>query len=91
VGDLVDKLVAFYEGHQPSPWHGELPGDYRANLLKAIVGFEMEITRIEGKFKLGQNRSEEDQLRVINQLQNSGDSAAIALANFSEAYMNGTQ
>lgn len=40
-------------------------------MLDAIVGFEIEVTRLEGKFKLSQNRSQEDQLSVINHLEKS--------------------
>ena len=76
---LVDRLVATYEAAQPKPWSGELPADYKAKLLQAIVGFEMEIVRIEGKFKLGQGRSREDQLGVLGQLASSADPVAQAL------------
>lgn len=76
---LVDRLVATYEAPQPKPWSGELPPEYKAKLLQAIVGFEMEIVRIEGKFKLGQGRSPEDQLGVLGQLASSADPVAQAL------------
>lgn len=76
---LVDRLVTTYEAGQAKPWSGELPAEYKAKLLQAIVGFEMEIVRIEGKFKLGQGRSPEDQLGVIGQLMSSADPVAQAL------------
>lgn len=76
---LVDRLVATYEATQPQPWSGELPAEYQAKLLQAIVGFELEIERIEGKFKLGQNRSREDQLGVLGRLEASADPATQAL------------
>jgi transcriptional regulator len=76
---IVDRLVAAYEAAQPAPWSGELPAEYRAKLLQAIVGFELEIVRIEGKFKLGQGRSQEDQLGVLARLDSSADPIAQAL------------
>jgi transcriptional regulator len=42
--------------------------------LKGIVGFELEITRLEGKFKLSQNRSASEQTRVAAELKESADS-----------------
>lgn len=81
LAQLVDRLVATYEAGQPQPWSGELPPEYREKLLAAIVGFELEIGRIEGKFKLGQNRSRADQLGVLGRLKTSPDPVARALAD----------
>lgn len=69
--ELVRKTVSFYEGDGPEAWDGELPPEYFSKMLRGIVGFEIEISRLEGKFKLGQNRSVEDMAGVYNALQNS--------------------
>jgi transcriptional regulator len=53
-------------------------------LNQALVGFGIEITRIEAKFKLGQNRSEADQEKMLKTLQGSGDAESIRLAEFIE-------
>ncbi|MGF6709582.1 transcriptional regulator [Luteibacter sp. W1I16] len=46
---------------QPRPWRlDDAPGDYVASMLKGIVGIRMPLDRIEGKWKLGQNRTAED-------------------------------
>jgi transcriptional regulator len=84
--DIVDTLVAKYESHRPKPWPNDLPADFRDRLLAAIVGFEMPIERIEGKFKLGQNRSEADQLRTIAHLQ-AGSAEDRALAEFIRGHL----
>lgn len=68
IRDALDRLVAKYESHQPRPWSGELPEEYRNQLTRAIVAFQIEITRIEGKFKLSQNRSEADRASVFSVL-----------------------
>jgi transcriptional regulator len=68
VAQLVDRLVAVYEAGMRQPWPGMLPAEFKTKLVQAIVGFVMPITRIEGKFKLGQNRSVEDQQGVIHNL-----------------------
>ena len=51
------KLSNAHEAHLPNPWKPEdAPADYLASLKRAIVGFEIAITSIEGKWKLSQNR-----------------------------------
>jgi transcriptional regulator len=61
---LVRRLVERHEGPRPQPWRMELPADYQAGMLQGIVGFEIEITAITGKFKLSQNRPAVDRERV---------------------------
>ncbi len=80
LSDLLAKTIQQYEAGMPSPWNGEMPEDYKAKMLRAIVGFEMEIVRLEGKFKLGQNRSSEDIEGVYHALHDSADADARALA-----------
>jgi transcriptional regulator len=48
-----------------------LPDDYYQTMVRSIVVFEVPIARVEGKFKLSQNRSEVDQERVIAHLSGS--------------------
>lgn len=75
-------LIAIHEAEQPEPWPGLLPDDYQARQIKAIVGFELPITRLEGKFKLGQNRASVDQQGVFAALRQSPYSEARDLAQF---------
>ena len=64
------QLVLYHEGMGPESWRPDkLPGQTYAGLLKAIVYFEMPILRVEGKAKLGQNRSRDDIMGVIRGLQ----------------------
>jgi transcriptional regulator len=78
---IVDRLVAKYEAQQSKPWPNDLPAAYRAKLLEGVVGFEIPIDHLEGKFKLGQNRSAEDQQSMLAQLK-QGNKEAQALAAF---------
>jgi transcriptional regulator len=80
LAELVDRLVGIYEGKMTEPWPGKLPGDFKAAMLKAIVGFTIEIDRIEGKFKLGQNRPVEDRSGAVARLERSSDRTARELA-----------
>ncbi len=70
--DLLGRLVGQYESGRERPWTMDLPADYRRKMLQAIVGFEVPITRIEGKFKLSQNRPAEDRANVIAALRAGG-------------------
>ncbi len=67
---MLHDLVEFYEAERPNRWHGTLPAEFRDGLMKGIVGIEIEITRLEGKFKLSQNRPQ-DAPSVIAMLQDS--------------------
>ncbi len=67
---MLHDLVEFYETGRPNRWHGTLPAEFRDGLMKGIVGIEIEITRLEGKFKLSQNRPQ-DAPGVIAMLQDS--------------------
>lgn len=69
---MLHDLVEFYEAGRDPRWHGSIPVEYRDRLLQGIVGVEVEITRVEGKFKLSQNRPQ-DLPGVIAALAASGD------------------
>jgi len=63
---LVTRLTERHEGGRAAPWHvTDAPPDYIDAMLKAIGGIEIEVTRVEGKFKLSQNRSAEDRTGVV--------------------------
>lgn len=77
----LEKLVSHHEAL--SNTHYRIPDNHKTKLLEHIDGFHMEITKIEGKFKLGQNRSTEDQKNMLNELLNQQkNSDALELANF---------
>lgn len=77
---LVERLTHVYESHMPSPWKPNLAGERRTKLLNMIVGFEIEVTDIQGKFKLSQNRPIEDQQRVIEALSQSSNQTEAAVS-----------
>ncbi len=84
---LVDRLVGIYEAGMAKPWPANLPADFKASMLKAIVGFAIEIDRIEGKFKMGQNRPVEDRIGTVARLESSSDPAARALAELTRRHL----
>lgn len=66
--ELMKKLVHFYEEENKTNWDYELPEDFHERLLKAIVWIKLEVTKLEGKFKLSQNREEIDYNNVVKNL-----------------------
>ena len=76
-----ERLVAAHEsGRSPSWSMAGQPSDYIEGMLKGIVAFEIAIARLDGKFKLSQNRSATDQRNVAQALAVEGASDGSALA-----------
>ncbi len=70
---MLHDLVEFNETGRENRWSGEMPPGYRDRIMKGAIGVEIEITRVEGKFKLSQNRSSADVNGVITALSTSPD------------------
>lgn len=63
---LVTRLTDFHEATQPAPWRvSDAPASFIDGQLRAIVGVELVISRVEAKAKLSQNRSEADRAGVV--------------------------
>ncbi len=83
---LLESTVAIYEGGFERPWRlADQPERYIAGMMQAIVGFEISITRLEGKLKLSQNRSEADRAGVVAGLRRSATPAEPDIAALMEA------
>jgi transcriptional regulator len=83
--DIVTRLTNLHEGKRagknPGPWAvTDAPADYVDAMLKAIVGFELPIARLEGKWKLSQNKSAADIAGIREGLAAEGDADATALS-----------
>ena len=87
--DCVEELVA---RHDPalSTYPDLMPETFKQKLLKGIVGFRIELIRLEGKWKLGQHRSRDDQAGVYSHLSDSESLEAQALARYMAALNIGT-
>jgi transcriptional regulator len=77
---ILRRSVATYESPRPAPWPFDESAAHVGNMLKAIVGFRIEITRLEGKWKLSQNHSEARRRRVAEALTNRPDDDSKAIA-----------
>ncbi len=78
--EMLDRLVRESEATRQSPWNRNEETEVTGKLLPGIVGFEIPIDRLDGKFKLSQNRSAEDRAGVIAGLAGSDHSSDHELA-----------
>lgn len=75
--ELVTRLTTVHEAAAGSSWQPtDAPSSYLEGQLRAIVGVELAISRVEAKAKLSQNRSAEDQASVIEALDSEGAAAS---------------
>jgi transcriptional regulator len=73
---VLAKLTKTHEATQAAPWKmSDAPPEFIAELLTELVGVEIEITRLEGKRKLSQNREPRDAQGVVDALRQRGDEA----------------
>ncbi len=78
----VDALTGLHEAGRAEPWEtGDAPEPFIAAQLKGIVGVEIAITRIEGKWKASQNRNAADIEGVIAGLEGEGTAEARTMAS----------
>jgi transcriptional regulator len=78
----ITAMTLAQESARPQPWAvGDAPEDFLASQLKGIVGVEIEITRIEGKWKVSQNRQDADRQGVAAGLRGLGNENALHMAD----------
>jgi transcriptional regulator len=79
--NAVKALSDKYAGASSQASFDNLPKDYIDHMVKAIVGFSIEIEELNNVFKLSQNRDEASQKNIIEQLRKRGDTNSAAIAN----------
>ncbi len=78
---LVTELTDAHERGRPDPWAvSDAPAEFVQGMLKGIVGFELPVARLEGKWKMSQNRPPEDRAGVVDGLVREGGPAEAAVA-----------
>jgi transcriptional regulator len=78
---LLRRLSERHEARSPAPWRmDELPESYVESMLQGIVGLDIAVTRLEGKYKLSQNRPASDRPLIIAALEDRGDPDSQAVA-----------
>ena len=82
---IVQEMVRVYEQSMPQPWSLDGSTLFTKRMLTQIVGFRIEIDKIEGKFKLNQNHPVERRLNVIRALQQRADENSQAIVALMQA------
>ena len=75
---LLAEQVKTYEAPFADPWLFELPDDFVQKKMLGIVGFALDLTRLEGKFKISQNRPEVDRIHVAEMLDEDTETKGVA-------------
>jgi transcriptional regulator len=81
---VLHELIPMFEPGSAEQWASLSPA-YRERMLSHIVGFEITVTNIEAKFKLGQNRTREEQANMMASLGSATDTAVSGVARLMQA------
>lgn len=81
VFEVLERTIENYEVLYKDQWNN-LPGDYKTGLAKGVVAFDMEVTDLQGKKKLSQNKTENEQQKIINALSKSEDTNEKLIADY---------
>ena len=71
--NILAQITDYYESSLPEPWQAQFNSEYAQQMLKRIVVFDIEIDKIQGKWKLNQNLPEPRRRRVVNVLKTMPD------------------
>ncbi|HEU0189517.1 MAG TPA: FMN-binding negative transcriptional regulator [Gallionella sp.] len=82
----LEALTDCHEANFPKPWAvSDAPHEFTEKLIESVVGIEIVITRLSGKWKVSQNQPAQNRAGVIEGLGSSGHSDAVAMAALVEA------
>lgn len=81
VADVLEKTILTYEASYKIQYDN-LPSDYKTKLSNGIVAFQIEVSDLQGKKKLSQNKTEAEQLRIIEELNASVNSTEQDIAYY---------
>lgn len=77
---IVGEMTRTYEAEMAVPWRFDAASPFNRRMIKAVVGFRIEITRVEQKYKMSQNQSAERRERVVRALREGGTAAGVEVA-----------
>lgn len=87
--EILQKYVAFFEAAMPRPWTFDGESEFAQKMVQAVVGFRIEISRLEGKWKLSQNQPRERRGKVARALSTSTREEDRAVAALMESLRAG--
>ncbi|HRP54627.1 FMN-binding negative transcriptional regulator [Agriterribacter sp.] len=79
--EILEATIGNYESAYMQQWNG-LPDDYKLKMIKGIVAFEIEVTELQGKKKLSQNKTEPEQRKIISSLSGSSNGNERHIADY---------
>ena len=87
--DILSAFVSTFERGMPKPWPLDTGTDYFQKVVRGIVGFRIEVSRLEGKWKLNQNQPPERRKKVVQALARSDDQDARDIARLMDRIPEG--
>ncbi len=85
--EVLERLVAENDSAMAEPWRiDSLSSEFRDAQMRGIVAFEIPITRLQGKYKLNQNKPEADRLGAAAGLRETGEALAQDVARMMETW-----
>lgn len=78
---VLDKMINSFEKEYNSQWN-DLSVDYKEKMLNGIVAFKINITDIQSKKKLSQNKTELEQKKIISEFEKSSNFNEVEISNF---------
>ncbi|HRO48359.1 FMN-binding negative transcriptional regulator [Agriterribacter sp.] len=79
--EILEKTIHSYEMAYMQQWNS-LPEDFKLKMIKGIVAFEIEVTELQAKKKLSQNKTEAEQRSIINSLSGSDNDNEKHIADY---------
>jgi transcriptional regulator len=83
---ILQDLIALNEATFDTPWTYEGPDEFMSKMVRATVAFQIDISRLDAKAKLGQNRTDGDKAGASQGLRARGDELSTALADLSDKF-----
>jgi transcriptional regulator len=83
---LIDRTTAVFERDNAAPWTRAVTGERLERMLDAIVAMRWPVESLEAKFKMNQNRTSADRLKVVQHLQETGHPELHAMAQWMESH-----
>jgi transcriptional regulator len=88
----LQGMIRLYEASQPAPWSLDAQDSaFIDQLLRSIVGFTIDVERIEGKWKLNQNHPPQRRRLVVDALRQRGDAESLAIAEWMATLNEGVE
>jgi len=83
--DLLEALVGQHEGSSTAPWSiSDAPPEFIDRMIESIIGFEIVISRLTGKWKVSQNQPAANRVGVVEGLRQRADADALEIARLVE-------